>query len=211
MSFTPTKVSTGREPGPPGRTVAGRRKLRVWLIAGAGAATVGAVLTCALLWNHVPAPADDTTSVAKFVRTAQFENLPEEQKRPYLDALRTSKAQLAAAHDAGKISDEEYETALQNAWVGRLEKQMDDYFALTDEGKRTRYLDKIINQREAPHTTQGGGKKGHSQMLRERMTAWPPEMRTRWNQFRRAVQERRRLRGLPPDPHMQLAAGPLPR
>lgn len=209
MSSTETRVSSTRRFSLDPRMVTKNRKLLAALLAGT--VVVGGLVTWILLSSRAPAPSGDTVSLAKFVSTAEFESLTEDRKRPYLETLEKSKAQLAMAHELGRISDAEYETALQNAWVGRIERQMDDYLALADAAKRIRLVDKIINQRQAAHARQAGGKKGHGELLRERMRAWPPEMLKRWDQFRKAVQERRRARGLPPDPRMEITGEPPPK
>ena len=199
--------STGIKASPTAPEVGSRtpwQKHKLLAIVIAAALLAGGLLTWVLLHNRVSPASAETVSAAKFVSTADFEKLPQEQKSPYLQTLEKSKAQLAAAYQLGQISDPEYQKALQYAWVARLEKQMDQYFAIADPAKRVKFLDKIINQRQAAKAGLSESSKGHSGFLRKRLKSWPPEMQQHWEQFRKAVQERRRARGLPPDPHMQV-------
>jgi hypothetical protein len=193
----------------PDRPNHGKPTKRKWPHWPRGAIIIAAVATVALLgWatlrRRAPSPGDSTVSVAKYTSSPAFERLSEAERRPYLDALEKRKPQLMAAHQDGSLTDQEYETALKNAWMGHLEKEIDDFFDASSDARRQHVLDKFIDRREAAHSNAVAGSAGHAQLLRNRVQSWPPEILDRWTQFRKAVQDRRKARGLALDPRMEI-------
>src|SRR5205823_1890234 len=56
---------------------------------------------------------------------------------------------MREAVDSGKITRDEGREAMQAVFEQRMDKQMDEYFALKAAADRTKYLDKLIDEEQA--------------------------------------------------------------
>ena len=169
---------------------------------------IGLVTAAGATWVSLrpPTASADTLTVAKFTTTPEFQSLPEEQKHSYLVMLASAKERLNAAYHDGKLTKEEYEGALQNSWLGRTEKHIDQFFTAREGPARNRLIDRIIDFRERSLTrAKTGPNLDHTQFLRKSVESWSPTLRARWNTYRSAIQQRRIERGLPSDPHLEVA------
>jgi len=70
-------------------------------------------------------------------------------KARLLASIQEDPRKMRDAVDAGKITREEGREAMQTMFEQRMDKQMDDYFALKTPADRTKYLDKLIDEQEA--------------------------------------------------------------
>ena len=175
----------------------------------------GLLVAVAALW-HMPGggcskteATDDPVEVAKYVAGEEFEKLPEDQKRPYMAALRKGADQLEQAHAAGRLTAAEYKAARLNIWLERKLDRMEEYFEQPAGKKRQKYLDDYFKKRQSKSEGGGAASSGpaaaparpadpseptddeEDEFLEERMKNWTPEQRARWEEFDDAMDERR--------------------
>src|SRR5436190_23294746 len=97
-------------------TVPPPRRKRIFLPLAGGILLLA--FAAAVVWRSfrpVPPRTADPVTLAKFVASDRFNELSEEQKRLYRDALRRNIPKLIDAADAGKLSDEEHLRAARRA------------------------------------------------------------------------------------------------
>ncbi len=135
-----------------------------------------------------------------------------------LAALKDDPRKLRQAVEDGQISREDARETMADASEARMNKTMDDYFALPAGKERDKYLDKMIDEQEAmrrrwqqraatqPSTRPARDRDerptsrpaGDWQQRRaERADRTPPERQAKRAEFTRAMMQRRTERGLP--------------
>ena len=159
---------------------------------------VGAVV----MWRRTaPPPTGDTLEVARFVGSDQFEKLPEEEKGPYLEAVRKGVPRLIEASNKGELSDDDHLSAVGRAMGDPMRRALDEYFALPKGPERERYLDRMINEqekikREPPPTAPKNMKPVQFKRGPAAMDSQPPEQRARMAELMGDLNRRREARGL---------------
>ena len=181
----------------------GRAPLRAVAICVVGAIVV-VVVVVAVRHRHRRAVIDPVIAAAK-VSSAGFGHLSEKTQVRYEHALAHARPQLLAALNAGRIQESQYAASLREAWIGRMERRARQYAALTDVAARRRYLDRLIDQHQRGVAQHRPPQPNGNALLRERVANWSPRHREELLQFFRAVEDRRRQRGLPADPQYVLA------
>jgi hypothetical protein len=152
--------------------------------------------------NEIPSADSDPLTLAKFVTTEQFEDLLEVQKRAYMRTLRLHADQLTGALKEGKLTRDEYEQARHNIWLERQFDKMDDYFKLPPGAARMNYLDELMQSKiekrrnPKPRDPNEPATDDDSPFMEERKSHWPSDLKARWKEFRNALDQREKLRGL---------------
>lgn len=216
--FSSPTVGTGGV-APPGRS--GSRRTGVWVAVTAGVIVVAAAAVWLATRGSRPEPGGDPIEIAQFVATEDFDRLPEPDKRAYMARLRENVDALKSARSAGRLSEDEYRLASYYAWLERKLDRVDDYFDEPSGKARQRYLDELLQKRQAKQkTSPGTAGQGQPQQasaavpaqsgakavdddeddrdrwLEERMKRWTAEERTRWEEFDDAFDARAKARGL---------------
>jgi hypothetical protein len=165
---------------------------------------VVAVVAWKLRKPKLPSPSDDVAVLAKFVRTDQYKDLSEADKRPFAKALRHRSAELAAARAEGRISDKDYAAGYLNGWFERKLDDMNEYFATpADKRKATlakHYAKKVRTAATAPSATAPASAdvaapdgEAEDSFVKHRVSTWPPEQRAKWEEFKKATKEAKEL------------------
>ena len=139
-------------------------------------------------------------------------------KQKLLASLKDDPRKVREAVQQGQISREDARDVMMDAFEARMNKTMDEYFAL-DAKAREKYLDKLIDEQEAmrrqwqqraatqpatrPTTRPDRGDRPATrpagdmqQRMRERADRTPPERTARRAEFMAAMMQRRMERGL---------------
>jgi hypothetical protein len=172
--------------------------LMIAIIVGGGGVAIW-------LLQRPPAPTGEPVKVAKYIASPQFQTLADSDKRPYMDALREGKEEIAEAYARKQITAPEYENALLNAWIARTLKHVDEFAKLRDGKPRQQMLDRIITKGEKKRTatTRPTPSIIYSQdpyelaSVKTMVAAWPAERQAQWNEFRDALRKGRQERGVP--------------
>ena len=235
-THTPIPASPAAATATPARAggrPSGSRRTALWGAALAVVVLAGGAAAWWMMSPSRPDPKGDPVTVAKFVATEDFEELPEEQKRDYMAALRRNPQPLEDARAMGHLTEREYKIAKLNVWLERKLDRMDDYFDRPPGKARELYLDGLVRRKQAkakaggakpaavaeagssPDATtasaaiaatpvesggtedagadRGGEDEGEldeKEFLKDRMTQWPVEQRTRWEEFDDAMDAR---------------------
>ncbi len=171
------------------------KRKTVWLVA------VVFIVAGLMAWRVGGAKPDvptDPTALRQFMATPEFSQLTEEQKRPYFQAMRSG-------------------------FMRRMEEQMTAYFALPPGPQRDRYMDGLIDQMEkrqqewqaraatrparppgdaGPASSSSSSRRNMTrpERMKARVENTPPATKARMAEFRKAMEDRRAQRGLPPSP-----------
>jgi hypothetical protein len=136
-------------------------------------------------------------------------------KQKLLASIKDDPRKVREAVRDGQITRDDARDVMMDAFEARMNKTVDDYFAL-DQKDRDKYLDKLIDEQEAmrrqwqqrattrptsrparedrPATTRPAG--DMQQRMRERADRTPPERTARRAEFMAAMMQRRAARGL---------------
>ncbi|MFI5381764.1 MAG: hypothetical protein ACHRHE_20905 [Tepidisphaerales bacterium] len=100
------------------------------------------------LWTHrTPSPTGDINARIRYMSSIEFANLPPEKQQPYLDTARNDFEGFRKA--AQNLPEEQRQQAWGVLQASRMQKQLDEYFALATRAQREAYLDKQIAEMEA--------------------------------------------------------------
>ncbi len=129
-----------------------RKHLRVLGLAGAAAAGIVAIAMIGYYTFRKPPLARlnaDTATLARFVTTETFLSLPLERQEPYMKVLSEREAthDLQAAYTNGKISEDEYRNARQEAWYWQQIKRSEKWAALPTPEAKIGYLNELIEKK----------------------------------------------------------------
>src|SRR5438067_13435475 len=104
--------STSSQAVPAGLPAAAKTKRSgAWKIVAA-TALIALIAGAALFWrNSAPSPKGDVVSIARYVSRPDFDDLSEDQKRPYMNALRFKIDKVNDAHATGQIEEKQFKLA----------------------------------------------------------------------------------------------------
>ena len=129
------------------------------------------------------------------------------KKWQYYELLDDKEDALKAAYAEGKMTDDEYRTARQAAWYGKHLGRMKNYFEKPPGRERDAYLDKQVLKKYEDKDDKGGGESDAEPDTRSPLTAdeikrddsdeegdisaWPADVRAKWDQYRTAYRARK--------------------
>ena len=173
-----------------------------WLVVGGVVVVIAAAVAFwAMRSPKLPSASDDPAALAKFVRTSQFNKLPEAEKRPYMKALRKSMAQVTEARNQGRISQNDYEAAYLNAYLERKLDHMDEFFSMPEAKRKQALLAEYVKKNRAkPATTEasasvpsGPEEQKEDDFVQHRVKKWPAEEQAKWEEYRKALKEAKQM------------------
>ena len=190
-----------------------RRRRRLALIAAAVALGLVLAVVFALRGGRDRAVrGDDPIALATFIRTAEFDALPSEQKVPYLHSVRKQMSQIESARREGRIDGKAYRDAYICTWMARKLDDMQDYYKLPP-AKRSAWLDREVADdgppgKSAPapasaDVSPDGGllyddaeerkkfDEAKDEFEEEFLERWTPDARRKWEEFRKVYKARR--------------------
>ncbi len=135
------------------RTVLHRKHLVTAGIVGAIVAGVGIIVLGGWFMFRKPPLARlnaDTATLARFVNTDTYLNLPLERQDPYMKVIkeREDSLDLQNIFNAGKITEDEYRNARQEAWYWQQIKRSEKWAALPTPEAKIAYLNELIGKKE---------------------------------------------------------------
>jgi hypothetical protein len=165
--------------------------MRNWIIFGSLLLLAGTVLA----WQLKPAkplPLDaDVVSMAKWMSSVDYQDLPEIDKRAYRNVMRKNTKDLVAALNNGKLTRPEYDEAYLNAWLARQMDRMHDYFRLPVADRKYVWAQEYAKKHAAkaaqgPSTDPQPSEELEKAFVDRVVRTWPAEERQEWEEFRRA-------------------------
>ncbi|MGE5609163.1 MAG: hypothetical protein ACM359_07905 [Bacillota bacterium] len=207
MSSSPTASKNSSVPAPVKQPSSVQRSLIIGV--SVGIVVIGAI--AALLWSkgsdETPRLNADTVSLAKFASTDQYTKLPFDKQRLYMKVLedRDDNNELKKAFAAGRLTEAEYRTALQEAWLGQQLKRSERFTSLPAPA-RALYISELLNKKAKDKAKDNKNSSGSSKrdaadevkrddtLEKMRIAAWPPEVRMQWEEYRRAYEDQKNAR-----------------
>jgi hypothetical protein len=173
-----------------------------WLVGGVAVLVVAAAVAFwAMRSPKLPSPSDDPAVLAHFVRSSQFNKLPEADKRPYMKALRKSMAQVTEARNQGRISQNDYEAAYLNAYLERKLDHMDEFFSLPQAKRKQALVAEYVKKDRVKPATMAAlasappepESQKEDDFVKHRVAKWPTEERAKWEEYHKASKEAKQM------------------
>jgi len=165
-----------------------------------------------------PSPRDQTPEqIHRYMASKDFARQSNPAKRRYMHAAMASRRQQPRPTTRGdRLSDQERARLRENVrplFRQVAQERMDKYFQLPPS-EQTAYLDKMIDERIARrqqrqvqgnrpprgNRPRGSGRDPSPARLKRRIENTPPEVRAKHIEFRKALHERMKQRGIEPPP-----------
>src|SRR6266536_4515512 len=124
-----------------------RGKRRIWIFVAAGSALVLGLIVGMILFftsGGEPRLNDNTVVLAKFISSSAFDQLPFDKRRQYYKVLDKRSQELDQLYKDRRLSDGEYRTGLEAAWLGKHINHVEKYFALPPGQGRADYINKLL-------------------------------------------------------------------
>jgi hypothetical protein len=180
---------------------------RWWIAAIAVAVAIGVAVWLIIASTGAAEPRlnEPTHVLAKFVSTRTFDKMPYEKQRLYYKMLddRGTK-EIDHAFKSGQISQSEYRTALDSAWLGKHINRTEKYVAMSG-GARAAYINDLLDKKfkkeaeKKPSASAGGDDEDDEIDADEtaaelKVESWPAEVRQHWKLFHDTYRRERKAR-----------------
>lgn len=170
---------------------------RHWLLIAIGVVILGGAIwgVASLLGANIPRLNDNAVVLTKFMRSSHFEALPFEQQRQYYKVLDDRDAELDQAYHDKRLSESEYRSGLEAAWLGKHINRVEKYFSLPPGQGRVAYLQKLVEKKERKKSKPASGQKEidadetAAELLVEK---WPASVKSQWEQFHNAYRDHKK-------------------
>jgi len=178
------------------------RRSRTWLLASVAGGVLALVLVIWLILSFLgggePRLNDNTVVLAKFISSSAFDQLPFDKQRQYYKVLDKRSQELDQLYKDRRLSDGEYRTGLEAAWLGKHLNHVEKYFALPPGQGRADYINKLlVKKARKPGTIDPDEIKTDETAAELRVESWPPSVREQWNTFHNAYHKEKKSRETP--------------
>lgn len=182
------------------------QKILISSIGGVALVVAVALLFIFRPWQHTPPKVTgDPSKLSQFVNTDDFHNMSFEKREIYMKMMHAKKDQIVKSYTDGQITVDEYQKDLLMAHLGKNLDDMRKYFAKPVGAERVKYLDKVITKKdekdEAAKRDPTAKEVANEQSLlkddtaeRAEVATWPQDVQTEYNQYRQALEDRKKLR-----------------
>jgi hypothetical protein len=136
-------------------------------------------------------------TIARFVGTSNFDQLPYDRQRLYIKELSGKRHELEADYKAGKLTPQQWQDTLAMLWLGKQFKHIDHYNSLGNLDKKI-YLDELINDEVKDDIEDASKPKGTLKRDKEKaqrvVARFPEAVRVDYERFRHVLKEREKER-----------------
>lgn len=161
-----------------------------------------AVIAIASVWTAVvlraPAsPNNDAVKLAKVASSAEFASASPEKQRQWMLSMNDRQDQIVTTYRAGRLTEQEFQAAMNLAWMAKQEDHMAKYYRLAAGKERDEFLDKLAKKHfEAKDAAKADPSKDdgfdHDEVWEQSwISKWPQEKRAQYEAFRKARDEHR--------------------
>lgn len=162
-------------------------KRALWIAVMVAAAVLLLVLALWLFTSGSSEPRLNENSVvlAKFVNTKNFDALPFDKQRQFYKVLENREKDLEQAFRDKRLSEPEYRTALDAAWLGKHINRTEKYFALPPGQARTDYINKLIDKKLRKNAKPQDPSEidPDETAASQKVDGWPAAVKQQWQQF----------------------------
>lgn len=141
-----------------------------------------------------------TEVLAKFVSSRAFDRLPYEKQRQYYKVLDDRDKQIDQAFNNGQLSESQYRTALEAAWLGKHINRVEKYMSLPPGNARAQYINQLLDKKAKKDSRQSNQDDSNNRISVDetaaelRVESWPAEVRAQWKLFHDAYRQEKKLR-----------------
>ena len=168
---------------------------RIWLWIAVGVVIVGGAIWAivALLHTDMPRLNDNAVVLTKFICTGKFDKLPYDEQRQYYKVLDDRDAELDQAYHDKRLTESEYRTGLEAAWLGKHINRVEKYFALPPGQGRATYLNKLVDKKERKKAKPNDPNDidPDETAAELKVEKWPASVRSQWELFHKAYHEQK--------------------
>lgn len=182
-------------------------RARLFALTGIAVAAlvIGLSLWTMAAGSDTPRLNEDTVTLARFVSTPDYTKLPFDKQSLYMKVLedREDNGELKKAFEALKLSESDYRAARQEAWLGEQLKRSEKFAGLSPGPARTKFINELLDKKARKKAQEAKPGKDNSDandikrdqsLEKERISTWPPEVRLRWEEFRKAYNDQKDAR-----------------
>jgi hypothetical protein len=179
-----------------------RSAKHIWMTVGGIAVVLIALSTWAVVHFRGPAEPrlnDSTLVIAKFVNSSSFDSLSYDKQRQFYKVMDDRGKELDKEFRDKHITEPEYRTAIEAAWLGKHINHVEHYFSLPPGQERTQFVEKLVAKKIKKDTKDKNAPKDEDIDLKVDETAaefkvegWPTMVREQWKQFHTAYHEQKK-------------------
>ena len=141
----------------------------------------------AISGNSIPRLNENAVVLTKFITSGRFDQLPFEQQRQFYKVLDDRDAELDQAYQSKRLTESEYRSGLEAAWLGKHINRVEKYFALPPGQARATYLSKLVDKKERKKAKSAGKSPdaidADETAAELKVEKWPDPIRTQWKNF----------------------------
>ena len=173
---------------------------RMWIGIAAGVAILGLIMwgIVAVVGGGEPRLNENSVVLTKFIRSSGFDDLPYEKQRQFYKVLDDRKDEIDQLYKDRRLSEAEYRTALEAAWLGKHINRVEKYFALPPGNGRDAYIDKLLDKKAKKDSDDEGDEPGKIKAdetaAELKVEAWPPAVREQWKLFHTTYSREKKAR-----------------
>jgi hypothetical protein len=149
-----------------------------------------------MLGGDKPRLNDNAVVLTKYIRSGKFDALPFEEQKQFYKVMDDRDAELDQAYKDHRLTESEYRTGLEAAWLGKHINRTEKYFSLPAGQARVAYIDKLVEKKERKKAKPGDPNDIDPDETAANMKVekWPPAVRTQWDQFHKTYREQKKAR-----------------
>jgi hypothetical protein len=176
-------------------------KRRMWIgIAGGGAVALTLVVwgLISIVGGGEPRLNENSVVLTRFIRSGDFDELPYEKQRQFYKVLDDRKDEIDQLYKDRRLSEAEYRTALEAAWLGKHINRVEKYYSLPPGAARDGYIDKLLDKKAKKGTDadddEPGKIKTDETAAELKVETWPPAVREQWKTFHATYSREKKAR-----------------
>jgi len=135
-----------------------------------------------------------TLTIAQFVATPKFDQLPFNRQMLLMKELAGKRKELEAQFKEGKLTKEQLEDALAVGWLGNQFKHIDEYFSLGEIDRKNK-LDKMIDHQLVENVNEPKDEISKDKTkVKSLIERFPDQHRREYDTYRKALKTREKER-----------------
>lgn len=181
---------------PPGSAAHLSDRRKWWLAAGAGAIVLALLgwWLFGYLTSEEPRLNDNAVVLTRFIHSRSFEKLPYDKQRQFYKVLDDRDQEIDQAFRDKRLSESEYRSALEAAWLGKHINRVEKYYSIPPGQGRVQYIHKLLDKKEKKKPDGANEIKADETAAEMVVANWPPSVRQQWETFHGEYRKEKKAR-----------------